>query len=567
MARPLRARKQAPAAVEPVAHVASTTIKVTKKNKPAAAAAVPTRPTTDTDLDDSTLTTPKARNPARTRASVQASSNSTAGESKSRARSANIPIVNGAPSSRTRPSAAPSSQTTRATRYTVQVPATQSSVGEIEEEDGSREPTPSTIIPSTPARRFAHGPDYDEPEPSSTQSSNAENHAPRTLLALTSSPPIAQSTPKEDAHPVLRDFSSDAGYTPPPPSTKQKPVGSVERPRLRDLDAKTLEPVGILDGWDGNDEDDEDALRLPSPSPKQRAGRLSELLAAEDEDEDDAIISVTPRAEPQRPEGGIGFFLEDDSQEFIIYSDPKSKSPSPPAQPATNPATFFDDDDIMRPPESTDSSSPARKRRSSEAGIDDDEAELTEVELTPRGKRPRATAQETRSKTNGKKDIEQPKTNDLRSLLPRRKKTTKAKKAKQHAYDAPTFRDGDADSNDEMDILTRRPVRTRKAAAGKKTTPKKKSTTKVVKSTAPLASSARKPSRTYARKSLDNTANDPIIGTDDEEANSDAGESDDGISEEVKAELMEMKKKFEEVDKWDLEYEEMSGKSSDSGKR
>ncbi|KAI5857514.1 hypothetical protein BZA05DRAFT_440834 [Tricharina praecox] len=585
MPRPLRTRKQAPAAVasaELVDADTSTTVKVTKKNKPAAAA--PARANSDTEYDDSTLSTPKAKKPTRTRAAVPASSDTSAVvESRSRTRSTKAssstvaPPVKKAPSARTRSSAAPSSQTTRATRRTIQVPATQSSILEVDEQD-IRDQTPSTIIPSTPARRFAHGLEQDEPEQSPSQSSNAENRSPRTLLALTSSPPIAQSTPKGNGRALLLDFSSDAGYTPPPPSTKQRPVGSVERPRLRDLDAKTLEPVGILDGWDDNDEeDDDDTLRLPPPSQSKHAGRPSDFLIAEEEDENDDIIGVSPRAELQRPEGGIGFFVDDDSQEFMIYSDPKSKSATPLVEPAKNGAAF-DDDDIMRPPESTDSSSPARKRRSSEAGIDDG-GEATEVELTPRGKRPRATApgaKKPNSKANTQKEKEQVKTNDLRSLLPRRKRTTKTKtktkKGKQDVYDELTSEDDGADDNVEVDILTRRSGRTRKAAAAtaKKTTPKK-SAAKVTKPTAPLTAS-KKPSRTYARKSLDNSANDPIsdpaTNEDDEEPSTDSTESGDGIIKgEVKKQLNEIKKKFEEVDKWNLEFEEVSVKSSDSGKR
>ena len=566
MPRPLRTRKQAPAAVPSaklIVDVASTAVKPTKKNKPVAAA--PTQGNTD---HDSTFTTPKAKKLTRTRASAQASAEAPATvESKSRTRSTKaastaLPAKE-AHASRTRSSVILSSQTTRATRRAVHVPATQSPITVAEEQE-FREPTPSTIVPSTPARSFTHGPEQDEPEPSPTQSSNAENRSPRAFLALTSSPPIAQSTPKGNGRPVLLDFSSDAGYTLPPPSTEPKPVVSAERPRLRDLDAKTLEPVGILDGWDDNEEDDEGTLRLPSPSPKKLIGRPSDFLIAEEEYENDDIICVTPRAELQRPEAGVGFFVGDDSQEFMIYSDP-----SLPVEPPRN-TTTFDDDDIMRPPESTDSSSPARKRRSSEAGMDE-VAELAEVEPTPRSKRPRAAAvpatkKTTRSKTNGKMEMEQLKTDDLRSLLPQRKKTTKTKKGKQGAYDTHSSEEDEADDNDEVDILARRSGRTRKAAATKKTIPQK-FTAKVAKTTVHRTSSKR-PSRTYMRKSLDNSVNDPTIDGDDNGPSRHSVNSGDGVIKgEVKKELNEIKKKFEDVDKWDLEFEDVSVKSSDSGKR
>jgi hypothetical protein len=383
---------------------------------------------------------------------------------------------------------------------------------------------------------------------------------------------------------LILDFSSDAGYTPPPPS-KPRP-SSAERPRLKDLDTRTLEPIEV--------EDEDDMFQLPSPTPRKprEKGKPSDFLLDEDENE---IIARTPSLPIQRPEGGLArtplerpegghaFVVEGYSQEFVIYSDPKSKSPEPGQEITPKAAT---QDSLNEPPRSV-SPSPVRKRRSSDAGLDS-EGELTAVERTPPKKKKTRTAaaavkKATRAATKEQKEMEVTTvtTETLRSLLPSRKRNSKKP---QDIFEFTTSTE--EEQGEDVDELAPR-RKPRKAAAPAKKTPvknkgKSKETTtakgKAAETTASKrpASTKKTPSKTYATKrKADNTAPEKAADGDDERSSglseppssdttctgSEHGHWLDDIN--VRKKMKEVRKKFQEVDQWPLEFEDVSASQAD----
>lgn len=346
------------------------------------------------------------------------------------------------------------------------------------------------------------------------------------------------------------------------------------RPRLQDLDTRTLEPIGAEE----EEEDEEDGVRLPSPTPRRGGGRGGGFLLDEmgEEDEEGDGVVVVNRAPLERPEGGVGFLI--DGGEFMIYSDPKSKTPSVVDDtPRKNTYTRQgnDDDDIMRPPMSSvsPSPSPTRKRRSSE--VAESEGELTAVEITPRSKRPRAAAAAAaaRGKAKTAKAAHNTRSKDkflttdaLRDLLPTRK-TVKTK-----TYEILTdYEEEEEVEEDEVDELSR-PVRRGRSAKKKVETKAKVVKAKASRGKA-LTSAKKPPSRMYTKKAV----------VDEEEGSSDLTpvpssdtastiEIGDGVvKKEGRKKLKELKQKFEQVDKWEMEFEDVSQRtleeSSDSLKR
>jgi chemotaxis protein histidine kinase CheA len=337
---------------------------------------------------------------------------------------------------------------------------------------------------------------------------------------------------------------------------------------LRDLDTRTLEPIEI-----GEEDEEDDMVQLPSPTPRKPRGKPSDFLLDEDENE-----IVIPRTPLQRPEGGHAFAVEGYSQEFVIYSDPKSKSPSV-GQETPKAAT---QNELNEPPRSV-SPSPVRKRRSSDAGLDS-EAELTAVEHTPpKKKKPRAaaankaTGRATRAQKEKEVAAEKKVTTDaLRSLLPSRKRNTK----KLHdIFELSTATEEEELAEDEDELAPRRKTRKAKgsAAQAKKTTVKAKGKSKETTTakanaaetpaTKQPASTRKTPSNTYSKKAAAN-----------EKAADGGDEGSSGLSEppssdptctgsehghwledmEVRKRMKQVRKKFQEVDQWPLEFEDVS---------
>ena len=246
--------------------------------------------------------------------------------------------------------------------------------------------------------------------------------------------------------------------------------------------------------------------------------------------------------------------------EFTIYSDPKSGSATPvPGLPAAN----YDDDPIMRPP---GSSSPPRKRRSSEAALDS-EAELTARETTPspkRARRRRGVA--AASKTANPAELP---TNAIRNtLLPKRR--SKARRAVREAA--------------SLGERSARTTTRKKTAAAAKTPAGPAGKGKGAVSSATKARKARTPViKTYTKKTPDHSTDDlegsseltPLPSSSSGNNGGSGGGSSGGDSgstvemadgvlhrEGVKK-LKEMKKKFEDVDQWEMEFEDVSQPTSD----
>ncbi|KAI5781186.1 hypothetical protein EDC01DRAFT_666573 [Geopyxis carbonaria] len=415
------------------------------------------------------------------------------------------------PLKKTRSTKAKTTPSTRSTRRRV----------EIATEDL---PEPQVVIevPRTPPPQQA--PTIAE-SVSPTQSSNAENHEPQPMPSLTSSPPImmaplAQSTPKNiraqrSQSIEVFEFGSDQGYTPPPPQSRP---ASTQRPRLAALEPDTLEPLS-------DPEPDVDLEAEPTPR------RKSQRYYADIEE-----------GQPQ----GRPFFIGPDQEPFMIYSDPKSPTTPPKSH---SPTIDSDLDDTLRQPPQSSSPTP-RKRRSSDATITADDPSPA------RAKRQKKPA------TRGKKALADPatvKTDDLRSLLPRRRRT--AKQQQKDIFDLTTSSSHDMTDDSDQDELS---WSARSAAAKRRAAVAKKAAKHAKKTHA----------KTYQRKS------DGIVVDDDEEGGEEAEDvatpsSDDTgvvvVDKKGQRKLEQMKAKFQEVDKWGLDFEDVSvgslGDTSDSQKR
>lgn len=378
---------------------------------------------------------------------------------------------------------------------------------------------------------------------------------------------------------VVLEFGSDAGYSPPPAK-----LTSAERPRLRELQPLSLEPL------EDNPPNDEDESEDPRASPTPKRGPRSGFRVIEDEE-------PPTSAQPERhgpapkPAGGIGFYVPGNEETFIIYSDPKSPTPSLP------PASTLDD--TMRPPESSPSTTPVktRKRRSSGAVVDSDEdaaqqadiEDEAEVAADRKGKRRKAQAEKLRLM----------KTDDLRDLLPRRKRNTK--NVEKDEFDVLSTSEDTIESEEaeeSADELSRPAGRTtRSGRAGKKTvakttkkskkapaksapkrshtTPAKNAAVNLTKSawSKPLPGASVRVGKTYTRKSLSSEKeNDsPVRNRKGSAVNvgavSSSGSEEtvviaDGVVEKSgRRKLKEVVEKFKEVDRWEMEFEDVSPRS------
>lgn len=273
------------------------------------------------------------------------------------------------------------------------------------------------------------------------------------------------------------------------------------------------------------------------------------------------------------PTGGIGFFVDGVEEEFIIYSDPKSPTPSLP------PAGTMDD--TMRPPESSPAPTPVkqRKRRSSGAVVDSDEdinSGDVEDEADDRRKK------KTRSKTQKEKGkVGAMLTSALIDLLPRRKKSTRSGPVDEFEILSTSEENREEDgSGDELSRPTGRTTRSgrnaKPAKKGKGLAEKGNSKTKgkgkaVAKSVAVTKSAWTRPlaGKTYARRSIGSEKeNDSPNKMAQEEESGETGSSSDTVvvgdgvvEKQGRRKLKEVAEKFKEVDRWELEFEDVSAGS------
>lgn len=454
----------------------------------------------------------------------------------------------------------------------------------------SKEATPTPLLPAPSLSSLPPS----SPEIQVPASSDAENHSPRHFA---SSPPALLSTPPRTKRRVVLEFGSDAGYSPPPPTVKPT---SAERPRLRELQPVSLEPFDSLLPENVREGDETDDTIDPRASPTPKRGKKSGLTPAAEDYEDEPPTSAQPprRAVPP-PTGGVGFFIDGEESEFIIYSDPGSPTPSLP------PAGIMDDN--MRPPESSPAPTPVkqRKRRSSGAVVDSDEdngdsQDETELAAGRGGKKRKGeTAKE-------KQKVGLMPTSALMDLLPRRKRNTRAgpvdefdilsTSEENHEEDENTGENGSEDELSKSGRNTRsgrgakRPAakavkgrgKVLTAASGKSVAAKGKGKGVVSAAVTKNAWSkplSGRPGKTYGRRSTgsekENDSPNIVRGSrgsrDQAEKGSDGDSSDtivvaDGVVEKSgRRKLKEVVEKFKEVDRWEMEFEDLSPRSLEVG--
>ena len=126
------------------------------------------------------------------------------------------------------------------------------------------------------------------------------------------------------------------------------------------------------------------------------------------------------------------------------------------------------------------------------------------------------------------------------------------------------------DTEDDVDELAR-PVRRGRSAKAKKVSPKGKAVvgSKVAKNgwNRQLTSAKKPPSRTYTKKAGDNIANEELADADDSsdltpvessEPPSSIVIGDAVVKGEGRKKLEDIKKKFKQVDSWEMEFEDVS---------
>lgn len=362
-----------------------------------------------------------------------------------------------------------------------------------------------------------------------------------------------QSTPKQTVGNISIDWSSDAGYTPPPRRKSIAPHAgptSTERPRLQDLDTKTLEPIFG---------DYEEGFRLPSPTPRKvrskgkGKSRPSDFLIEEEEDGDE-ILGDAPEDAPEedmevkrileRPPGGKPFLVG--GEEFMIWSDGGSQEQQEDEETTPKAKDRRLDDSIFRSPISSPrTSSPGRKRKSSPPAV----AEEEEVQVqTKKQRTTRSTVQKEKEKEKGKEKEEEDKitTDSLVALLPKRR-TKKTAKKKQEVPNIPE--DSEEEGEGDEDDLTARRAPTVKSGRMAGKAPAK--TMSKTASKAPVGK-GKGVRNTYTRKGKEREESP------EEEEDEEMQEEKSSIRLEGLQKLKEMRRKFEEVDKWELEFETVS---------
>ncbi|KAI1877849.1 uncharacterized protein JN550_000031 [Neoarthrinium moseri] len=326
-------------------------------------------------------------------------------------------------------------------------------------------------------------------------------------------------------------------------------------------------------------------------TPLRRSTRRS--AAADANDEALQTSSVNPRkrkstdAHQQRPRSSPyvennGAAAEETEEEVL------SSSPSLPRvlDALDRPTTPFNDEGIA-PPESSGSESEAdvwpplqslakgRSRRPAPVlrrtpVRDDSGSDMSSppsLTYSPNYGEPSSPPQRAARQTRRAASKSEPKitTADLQGLLPRRRYRS-ARNDSAEDSDAEVDTAGLGDDDDELshlDVRTRRrPARPlSRAATGNQSATRGRSTQQKGKTPA-----SANPSRTYGRSSDKENLDDEEAGSD---AGTAAGPDDDGASENsedmvarVGEELKNAARKFAEVDRWELEYEEVTQSSS-----
>jgi ATP-dependent RNA helicase MRH4, mitochondrial len=300
--------------------------------------------------------------------------------------------------------------------------------------------------------------------------------------------------------------------------------------------------------------------------------------------------STEPHEDSDRPEKSMRVQSDaaqsEEDSDSELSSLPSPLAPQPPQQ--ARPVTPINHDDIMAPPESSESEDGGsiwpdirtlakRRRRLSHAtplpdGPPSDVSSPPSLTHSPNYKAPR-----TAPKTRGRKREQSPKimTADLTSLLPRRRH----KKIRDDAFDSGSSGDevdtsGLAQDEDELSYLDARATRlkrnrplSRAASTNRPASRGGRGVRGASKTRTTPASVAKSFSKTYGdRRASDKENQENDDDADDSFAplrddNFDTGMTDDWGAK-MGDELVQAVKKFKEVDKWELEYEEVTADSS-----
>lgn len=370
-------------------------------------------------------------------------------------------------------------------------------------------------------------------------------------------------------------------------------LGTAQKPRAE-------RPMPESDSGDKSDdeaEDDEEAERDESsppqagPTPLRRSKRRSEAAEA-DKESPKAMSSVNPRkrksteAHEERPRSSP--YAEDDSI-AAEQSDLEVLS-SPPSLPnmQNRPSTPLMDEDIA-PPASSDSSEgeadiwppiqslakgrakrPASALRRTPVRDHENDSDMSSPpsltyspnydEASPPPQQAQMQTRRAASKPEAKVT-----TADLTGMLPRRRhRNTRADPFTLSDSDEEVDAAGLADDDDELSYLDvrtrRRPARPlSRAGAVNQSATRGRSAQRKGKTPA----SGKPARRTYGRSSdKENQDDDNENDNLDAGADEDATETSEQMVARVGEELKDAARKFAEVDKWELEYEEMTQSSS-----
>ncbi|KAI5811144.1 hypothetical protein DFH27DRAFT_605252 [Peziza echinospora] len=377
--------------------------------------------------------------------------------------------------------------------------------------------------------------------------------------------PLAQSTPKPGPSMLVTPskpkpqigFRDDEGYTPPKPRTLGGVVGpSLLSPRKHSPTRRRL--------WDSSS-----VASSPQPSP---------------------ALQEVPKTAADLPDGPIN---------FNIYEDPNRASASP-MRPAFSHLMDVDargdgaGSNVLRTPKKARPE--VTKKRTSSGGqktpegqvVDDEKSSDDSADDSDSGTSGSDTetpiAQKTRTKRL--KQAQPLSTKELLDLAPRRKRVA-GRATRQKAPVVVSDDLGEDVTSDLEDELVAGAMKRATAKKGAKTTLAKgkksetaaKAASKTTKSRArqesaePSKAPKSKGRRTYGRaKSTAGDESDasmtPVSGDKEDETlpppvpSSDSGPDKVGFTRDVRVQMKELKKKFAEVDEWDLQFEDVTASSS-----
>ncbi|KAI9746239.1 MAG: hypothetical protein M1835_002529 [Candelina submexicana] len=369
---------------------------------------------------------------------------------------------------------------------------------------------------------------------------------------------MVQQDSDNDEDASLEDFKPEDESTPLNLSKSRSIVQSDTTPRSRSHTSSSTNPR---------------KRKLATPElqvPRSSPPLSSPEVEAAAEEEDDGIDSQPSLPEEPQP------VQHRTSREVTpkIWSEtmapPQSSSPLPPLLPA-GPSTRHNPNSTKTSKPLSQRKQPSRKVSTAEA---DDPSEHSSPEASPPSKTPPPKSKAPKTKA---KHHPAPTTASLQTLLPRHRR-----RAAPTEFDIPSSSDIELDTsalNASDDELTHLPATKRKATTMRKPSPKKRAApTKRAASTLKQKDEAQM-TRTYTRRRVvssdkennnnysgplaedgGDSSSNTVVGDGGSEltAGSGKGREIDRVDKEMRA----LAKKFREVDRWQMEFEEITASSS-----